>query len=63
MSGLRRNVDGALAPLQRIHEIWKAFPLPTKPRRQDRIRNFLYAFHQIHQRLTDATVAAVLTRP
>jgi hypothetical protein len=50
MRGLRRDVDRALAPLQRIHEFREAFPFPGQAGGEYRVGDFLDAFHQVHQR-------------
>ena len=66
MRGLRRDIDDALAPVQRVHEIGKGLPLPGQSCRQHRVRDFLDPFHQVHQGLammllhrreTDAAIA------
>ncbi|MBA7468283.1 hypothetical protein ES707_03526 [subsurface metagenome] len=51
MRGLGCDIDDALAAIQRIHEIGEGLPLPGQARRQHRVRDFLDAFHQVHQGL------------
>ena len=50
MRDLRADIDSAGPAIEFVHELGEGFPFPVQAGGEDRIGNFLDAFHQIHQR-------------